>query len=52
MQISISNVIRARNSGDQVSSIVNSFRERVLADSGIFEAESCLNNTLTKLNNT
>jgi len=34
-----------------VSNLINSFKARVAADSGLFEAESCLNATLTNLNN-
>ena len=34
-----------------VASIVKSFKIRVAADSGTFEAESCLNTILTNLNN-
>ena len=33
-----------------VGAIINAFKERVLADSGIFEAQSCLLETLTNLN--
>lgn len=32
-------------------STIPAFKTRVIADSGIFEAESCLNTTLTNLNN-
>jgi lysophospholipase L1-like esterase len=34
-----------------INSIINAFKTRVAADSGTFEAESCLNTTLTTLNN-
>ena len=37
--------------GSPVPLIISNFKVRVLADSGIFEAESCLNTTLTNLNN-
>lgn len=37
--------------GSPVPSIIDSFKLRVSANSGIFEAESCLNATLTNLNN-
>ena len=37
--------------GSPVTLIISNFKVRVLADSGIFEAESCLNTTLTNLNN-
>ena len=33
-----------------VSQITNDFKTRVLADGGVFEAQSCLNTTLTHLN--
>lgn len=34
-----------------VIALINAFKARVAADSGTFEAESCLNTTLTNLNN-
>lgn len=34
-----------------ISSLIANFQTRVIADSGVFEAESCLNTTLTNLNN-
>lgn len=37
--------------GFSIPLIISNFKARVLADSGIFEAESCLNTTLTNLNN-
>jgi len=36
--------------GSIVPQIILNFKTRVLADSGIFEAESCLSTTLTNLN--
>jgi hypothetical protein len=33
-----------------IINLIKSFENRVSADSGIFEAEKCLRNTLTKLN--
>ena len=33
-----------------VSNLIKSFKARVSADSGIFEAESCLKTTLNNLN--
>jgi hypothetical protein len=37
--------------GGVVSSIVNAFKQRVVADSGTFEAENCLNTTVQNLTN-
>jgi hypothetical protein len=37
--------------GDVVTSIVDSFKTRVLADGGVFEAEPCILAQLTLLNN-
>lgn len=34
-----------------VLAIINAFKSRVAADSGTFEAESCLNTTITNLRN-
>jgi len=34
-----------------VVKLINAFKARVLADGGTFEAESCLLETLTNLNN-
>jgi hypothetical protein len=36
---------------DPIETIINAFEERVALDGGTFEAESCLNTTLTDLNN-
>jgi hypothetical protein len=36
---------------DPIETIINAFEERVALDGGTFEAESCLNTTLTELNN-
>jgi hypothetical protein len=36
---------------DPIETIINAFEERVSLDGGTFEAESCLNTTLTDLNN-
>ncbi len=36
--------------GSPVPTIIINFKTRVLADSGLFEAETCLNTTLTNLN--
>lgn len=36
---------------DPIETIINAFEERVSSDGGTFEAESCLNTTLTELNN-
>ena len=33
-----------------VGAIINAFKARVAADSGVFEAETCLKTTLTNLN--
>jgi hypothetical protein len=33
-----------------INNLVRSFKIRVSADSGIFEAQNCLKSTLTKLN--
>jgi hypothetical protein len=33
-----------------ISNLIKSFKSRVTADSGIFEAENCLKSTLTNLN--
>ena len=51
MQISISNVIGNSNSNGYLYSLIYAFKARVATDSGTFEAESCLNTTLTNLNN-
>lgn len=37
--------------GSPVPSLIFNFKARVSTDSGTFEAESCLNTTLTNLNN-
>lgn len=37
--------------GSPVPSLITNFKTRILADLGTFEAESCLNTTLTNLNN-
>jgi hypothetical protein len=37
--------------GTYIDFLIKSFKARVLADIGTFEAESCLKNTLTVLNN-
>lgn len=37
--------------GSYINTLINSFKARVLADGGVFEAESCLLTTLTQLNN-
>ena len=37
--------------GVSVSALIEAFKARVATDSGTFEAESCLNITLTNLNN-
>ena len=37
--------------GSRIPSIVNTFKERVLADGGTFEASACLTDSLTELNN-
>jgi len=37
--------------GDPVARIRNSFKNRIAADSGIFEAESCLDSEITRLRN-
>ena len=34
-----------------VITLINSFKSRVSADGGVFEAEACLNAVLTNLNN-
>ena len=34
-----------------INSLINTFKARVLADGGTFEAETCLLNQLTALNN-
>ena len=50
MQISISNTIRGGISGiSNVQKLIKSFKTRVLADGGIFEAGLCLKNTLIGL---
>lgn len=36
--------------GVSVTALIDAFKARVAADSGLFEAESCLNTTLTNLN--
>jgi len=36
--------------GAVVTNIISGFEERVISEAGIFEAESCLNITLTNLN--
>tara|TARA_R110000822_G_scaffold40471_2_gene110116 strand:- start:195 stop:350 length:156 start_codon:yes stop_codon:yes gene_type:complete len=36
---------------DEVTILVNDFEQRVVSDSGVFEAESCLTNILNELNN-
>jgi len=36
--------------GSPVPSLIVNFKSRVSTDSGVFEAESCLNTTLTNLN--
>jgi len=52
MQISISNSVKGFRGGkNNVQKIVDAFKDRVLADGGIFEAEVCLIDTLTNLNN-
>ena len=46
------NLIKYRVSlSNQIQSIIDSFKARVSSDGGTFEAESCLNTTLTELNN-
>jgi hypothetical protein len=46
------NLIKYRVSlSNQIQSIIESFKARVSSDGGTFEAESCLNTTLTELNN-
>lgn len=37
--------------GSPIPLIITNFKTRVLADLGTFEAETCLNTTLTNLNN-
>ena len=37
--------------GSPVPGIVNNFKTTVFADGGVFEAETCLTETLTNLNN-
>lgn len=37
--------------GLSITTLINSFKARVLADGGVFEVESCLLTTLTQLNN-
>ena len=37
--------------GSPVPSLIINFKSRVSTDLGLFEAESCLNTTLTNLNN-
>jgi hypothetical protein len=37
--------------GSYVDDLILEFKTRVVADSGTFEAESCLRDTLTVLNN-
>ena len=36
--------------GSPIPNLITNFKARVAADSGIFEAESCLNSILTNLN--
>ncbi|MEX1383647.1 hypothetical protein [Lutibacter sp.] len=50
MQISISNSVKGfRNVKNNVQQIVDAFKDRVLADGGIFESEVCLKQTLLSL---
>jgi hypothetical protein len=50
MIIAIANVIGKVNSGiSYVKKLIKSFKERVLADGGVFEAEACLENQLSSL---
>ena len=53
LYISIGNSIGASTdlSSVYIDLIVINFEQRVLADGGIFEAEQCLVDTLTALNN-
>lgn len=52
MQIAVAILIANANSGiSYVKKLIKSFKARVIADSGIFEAEACLYATLTNLNN-
>ena len=37
--------------GSPIPNIINTFKARVIVDGGAFEADSCLNTTLTNLNN-
>lgn len=52
MQISVAILIANANSGiSYVKKLIKSFKARVIADLGIFEAEACLYAALTNLNN-
>jgi len=51
MIIAIGNYIGRNSSGNKISKLIKEFKARVAADGGTFEAESCLNTTLTNLNN-
>jgi hypothetical protein len=37
--------------GISINTLINDFKSRVIADGGVFEAETCLNAILTNLNN-
>lgn len=51
MIIAIGNYIGRNSGGSKISKLIKDFKTRVALDGGIFEAESCLNTTLTNLNN-
>lgn len=40
-----------RSSGNVIDKLISAFKARVSADSGTFEAQSCLNTQLSTLNN-
>ena len=51
MFIAIANAIGSnRRSSDKIALLIKSFKSRVLADGGTFEAESCLLTFLTQIN--
>ncbi len=49
--ISITNIVHLLPQGGNIVALINSFKSRVSADGGVFEAEACLNAVLTNLNN-